>query len=452
MKDWTHIYFIGIGGIGMSALARWYRHQGKSVAGYDRVSTPLAKELESEGINIRYQDDWESIPEEFKNPSTTLVVITPAVPKSHIEWTNFQSLGFTILKRSEVLGLISEEYFTIAVAGTHGKTSTSSIITYLLDKLDQSFVAFLGGIAKNYDSNFIIKEGKGEKIAVIEADEYDRSFLKLSPNIAVITAIEADHLDIYGSEAQLKETFTQFGDQAAANGSLICHQSVEISSGRHTYGLDGGDYQLQAGAVENGKTAFSFTDKHQEKLTGTASLFGNFNMENLCAALSVVSVLQPEKIATLGDLTGYQAVRRRMEKHYEDQEVVYIDDYAHHPTEIRALIEAVKLAYAGYDIHAIFQPHLFSRTKDFHLGFAQSLDLADNVCILPIYPAREEPLPGVTSQMILDQMAISRKKMIGKSDVKQYIKEIKKGVLLTIGAGDIDQCIDEIIEILKERR
>ncbi|CAJ1346247.1 unnamed protein product [Effrenium voratum] len=452
MKKWTHIYFIGIGGIGMSALARWAKHIGKDVAGYDRVSTPLTQRLEQEGMAVHYADDWAQVPEGFTHPEDTLVIITPAIPQLHSEWKHFQGQGFTIMKRSELLGQISQDYSTIAVAGTHGKTSTCSLVAYMLRKMNRSFVAFLGGIAKNFDSNFVIHDGEGETIAVVEADEFDRSFLKLHPNIAVITAVEADHLDTYGTEANLVSAFAQFvGQITASGGVVIAQEAIKGLSNTASYGIQHGDFRLDVEKLESGITFFSFYHKQEKRLQSTISLFGLHNMENLCGALSAISSADQAGLAMLDDLTGYKAVKRRMEKHVDTPGLIYIDDYAHHPTEIDALVDAVKTAYEGWRIHAIFQPHLFSRTRDFQEAFGKSLSKADSVRLLPIYPAREEPMEGVDSTLILNKVTTTDRAIMDKAKVLAYVDAIQQGVILTVGAGDIDQCVQPIVQSLNQR-
>lgn len=453
MNHWTHIYFIGIGGIGMSALARWFRHEGKTVAGYDRVSSPLTQALENEGIAIHYEDLGEHIAPDFQDPERTLVVITPAVPSDHGERQWFESQGFTIKKRAEVLGIISQDYVTIAVAGTHGKTSTCALIAYMLHACNKHLVAFLGGIAVNFNSNLILNKAAGRQIAVIEADEYDRSFLQLHPNIAVITAVEADHLDIYGSEDNMVDAFQAFSQQLNPDGYLLVYELVtSIHTKYLTYGLGKSNFSIKINKIQNGISYFTFFDQEKEIVSGETSLIGKYNLDNLCAALSAIYLTdQSIFVQAVEALKNYKGVKRRLETRFRSKRIIYIDDYAHHPTEITSLIHAIREAFPTKEIHLLFQPHLFSRTRDFAPGFAHALDQADSIALLPIYPARELPITGVDSQLIAKYMQ-KQPALIKKSEVNTYISGIEEGLLLTVGAGDIDQLVDPIVSHLKHRK
>ncbi|HSI89812.1 MAG TPA: UDP-N-acetylmuramate--L-alanine ligase, partial [Adhaeribacter sp.] len=413
-QDYKYIYFLGVGGIGMSAIARWFRAQGKPVWGYDRTETPLTMSLAEEGVQIHYQDDVNLIPEEVRNnKAETLVVLTPAVPQDHTELGFFRQEGYTIKKRSEVLGLITAGAYTVAVAGTHGKTSTSSMVAHLLKDAGVACAAFLGGISVNLNSNLLLGDAKkdGKPIVVVEADEYDRSFLTLHPDIAVVTSSDADHLDIYGDKDQLIRSFQDFIAQIKPGGTLILNKNTDprltekISPQVNiiTYSLDSGDLQAEKVEVEGHNFIFDLKGPmgRIEKLT--LPVPGFHNVENMLAAAQVALLLGvPENAIEIG-IKSYRGVKRRFEFVYEGKNKVYIDDYAHHPTEIEAFVRSLKALFPEKKIKLIFQPHLFSRTRDFADGFAQSLSAAHEVVLLDIYPAREKPIPGITSEIILEK-------------------------------------------------
>lgn len=431
---------LGIGGIGMSALARFLHRRGKTVTGYDRTATPLTAELEAEGIRIRYA------PHTGMLDGADLLVYTPAVPRSHPEFALAEQAGIPVVKRAEVLGMISRAYKTVAVAGTHGKTSTTGLITHLLRECGIDCTGFVGGITNNYNTNYV--HGESEWM-VVEADEFDRSFLQLSPDIAVITSMDADHLDIYGSAGELKKTFKAFAGQVKEGGTLFLQHSlpeITLDGNRRVwrYGVGGG-YCKSDNLVHRGLGVnFDFRAgvMHFDNLR--LNLPGNYNVENATAAVSVAMALgAPEEKIRMG-LETFTGIKRRFDIRYRSEEVVHIDDYAHHPREISALLAAVRDMLPRHKLIAVFQPHLYSRTQDFHEGFAEALSEADSVVLLSIYPAREEPIEGVSSQMIYDLLTVEEK---GLTDLDGLTNELKKhktrpSVVLTIGAGDIDTKVE----------
>ncbi len=456
------IYFLGIGGIGMSALARWFMHSGKQVYGYDKTETPLTSALQQEGAEVHYHDHGEkSIPEVvLSKKGHVLVIYTPAIPSDHKELECLKNNDFTILKRSEVLGLITNDLRSVAVAGTHGKTTTSSMIAHILKTAKKPSLSIMGGILQGYESNLIIEGKTGPNtIAVLEADEYDRSFLRLTPDIAVVTSADPDHLDIYGDHEAMKTSFLEFvnkikpGGHAYVNHSLTgwLQSSVQKVT-THTYGR--GEGQNYAANIQVAGSEFTF-DFHGEDGFSTEihlAIPGFHNVENATAAVAVCRNLGTDIKDIKNALATFKGVKRRFEYHIKTDTLVYIDDYAHHPTEIRAFIESVRKLYPGKRITAIFQPHLFSRTKDFVDGFASSLDLADEILLMDIYPARELPIEGVTSGIIFDKMKNRDKKIVKNSDVLNEITARNPEVLLTIGAGDIDRFVPQIKDILSKKR
>jgi UDP-N-acetylmuramate--alanine ligase len=451
LEQYDSVYFLGIGGIGMSAIARWFKHKGLRVAGYDRTPTPLTHELLEEGMEIHFEDKIEFIPG-YISKEKTLVVFTPAIPKNHVEHAYLKDLGFTILKRSEVLGLLTKSYKTIAVAGTHGKTTTSSLIAHILKSAGINMVGFLGG----YDSNLVM-EGEVNKntIVVVEADEFDRSFLRLFPEMAVITSADADHLDIYGDHASMLTSFRDFIKQINANGSLIIHESIDsltegISVSKETYSMSRG--QFFAGNITPiGRGGFFEFDLHGfgkkvEKIQ--LGVPGFHNMENAIAAMLVALKLGISERQIREALHSFKGVKRRFEFIIKRDELVYIDDYAHHPTEIEAFLTSLKAMYVGKKLTVVFQPHLFTRTRDFAEGFSKSLSIADEVLLMDIYPAREEPILGVTSDMLFKSITSAVKIRCNKKDVLQKLEDLDIEVLATVGAGDIDTLVKPIREML----
>ena len=446
------VYFIGIGGIGMSALSRYFNNIGKMVYGYDRTKTTLTEKMYTEGINISYVDDLDSIPEQIINDkSSSLIVYTPAIPDNNTILQYFKVQNYRLYKRAEVLGLITENYRTIAVAGTHGKTSVSTMAAYILHESSLACYAFLGGISKNTGSNLMLPEiGRDDMFAVVEADEFDRSFLQLKPNIALITSIDADHLDIYEDKADLVNSFRQFVKNIAQDGILICKNNVNLQvdnrAKKFSYSLDEhADYHaINLKANSNG--TYSFDLQTPEKLISglETGVQGKINAENAVAA-SVIAHLAgvPDEVLRK-NLKLCTGVKRRFDFQINNKDIVYIDDYAHHPEELKAFISSVKELFADKKITGIFQPHLFTRTRDFANDFAQSLDMLDELFLLDIYPAREKPISGVSSKIIFDKLKLSNKIMCTKNNLLAHIKNSKPEVLLTMGAGDIDRLVEPI--------
>lgn len=456
LEQYDSVYFLGIGGIGMSAIARWFKHKGLKVAGYDRTPTPLTHELLEEGMEIHFEDKIEFIPG-YISKQKTLVVFTPAIPKNHIEHAYLKSEGFTILKRAEVLGLLTKNYKTIAVAGTHGKTTTSSLIAHILKSAEVNMVGFLGGITSNYDSNLVMHGEVNEKtIVVVEADEFDRSFLRLFPEIAVVTSADADHLDIYGDHASMLTSFKDFIKQINLKGSLIIHESIEsltegIAILKETYGMSRGQFFASNITANGGFFEFDlhgFGNKIEKIQLGVP---GFHNMENAIAAMLVALKLGIEEKVIREALHSFKGVKRRFEFIIKRNDLVYIDDYAHHPTEIEAFLKSLKSMYAGKKITVVFQPHLFTRTRDFAEGFSKSLSIADEVLLMDIYPAREEPIPGVISDMLFKDITSAVKIRCNKQDVLQKLQDLEVEVLATVGAGDIDTLVKPIKEMFKKK-
>ena len=447
LSNIQRVYFVGIGGIGMSGLARYFHKRGCAVCGYDRTPTTLTNNLIAEGIRIVFEDNEELIPVEYKEPSAeTLIIYTPAIPKDSKILNFFRTAGFAIKKRSEVLGIISKGMFTIAVAGTHGKTTTSSIIAHILKDSGNDCSAFLGGIATNYNTNVLFGSNN---VVVVEADEYDRSFLTLHPDIAVVTSMDPDHLDIYGAKEQLTESFQQFASQLKENGVLINRQGLDLQNGL-TYAADN-EAPVHAGniRIEDGPFVFDFSNGAQVIEGISLGLPGLHNIENAVAAIQVALFLKipAEKIKT--SLANFRGVKRRFEYIVKTARHIYIDDYAHHPEELRACITAVKALYPDKELTTIFQPHLFSRTRDFADGFGDVLGLTDRLILLEIYPARELPIEGVDSKLVLDKVALADKLICSKTEALELIRQQKPQLLLTVGAGDIDTLVQPLKMILE---
>lgn len=436
------VYFVGIGGIGMSALARYFVMRGCLVNGYDKTRTTLCAALEQEGIDISYEDAAANVGPAFLEPDEhTLIVYTPAVPANAIILNHFKELGFTLYKRSEVLGIISAGQFCIAVAGTHGKTTTSAMIAHILKATGYDCTAFLGGIASNYNSNFLSGQNN---VVVVEADEYDRSFLTLHPDLAVITSMDADHLDIYGDAAQLQDSFRLFADQLKAGGRLYIKSGLPITSGE-SYGIDHteGIFAMNI-RVEAGHFVFDYGNA-SVYISGIKMLLpGRHNIENALAAISVGLKLDISAEAIKAALETFTGVKRRFEYVVKTAERVYIDDYAHHPEELKACFAAVRELYPGKKLTVIFQPHLFTRTRDFAAAFAEVLSTVDDLVLLDIYPARELPIAGINAEFLLDQISIQDKKILNKTQVLGYIEAKDPAVLLTVGAGDIDTLVEPL--------
>lgn len=450
------IYFLGVGGIGMSALARYFLAQGCKVYGYDKTKTELTEQLEHEGVLIHYQEDVSFLKQIICHPERSrrdvLICYTPAIPKDNKEFHYLQSNNFKLYKRSQVLGLISKNYFTIAIAGTHGKTTTSSIVAHIINESLGNCIAFLGGISLNFNSNLLLSDNA--KYLVVEADEYDRSFLTLDPNIALITSLDADHLDIYGDGNEMQNAYKDFVGKIKSGGHLITKkqyknafenkEDISIS----TYSLnEQANTFAKSLSIKNGAY---FMDVQSEKCIEDVELGlpGIHNVENAIGAYAIAEKLGVEPLKIKQALSSYKGVKRRFEYHIKTKDRVYIDDYAHHPSELEVCINSVRELYPTKKITGIFQPHLYSRTRDFVDGFAKSLSLLDELLLMDIYPARELPIEGVSSQLILDKVDISKKKVVTKENLLAAIKETKPEVLLTLGAGDIDVFIKPIKKML----
>ncbi len=441
-----NVYFIGIGGIGMSALARYFKFIGKNVAGYDKTHTHLTGELEESGIAIHFEDDVKLIDQEYLNKENTLVVITPAVPKQHAEWNYFLDNGFVVKKRAEVLGIITKDTFCFAVAGTHGKTTTSSILGHVLYESGADVTAFLGGIVENYNSNLI---GSGKTVTVVEADEFDRSFLHLHPNIACVTSMDADHLDIYGDATAIEASFVEFANKVEDKNHLFINNGLPLEA--ITVGVeDGSDFEAKNIRIENGWYVFDVKTPTEEIKDLQFGLPGRHNLTNALLALAMARTFgTPTEDIAKAFLT-FKGVRRRFSFQIRKPEFVYIDDYAHHPTEINAVHQAVRELYPGKKVLAVFQPHLFSRTKDFADDFAKSLSQFDEVMLLDIYPARELPMEGITSQWLLDKMQNNHKKLVQKEELISLMKASDAQVVVTIGAGDLGEMVPDIKKALED--
>jgi len=433
LKDIHSVYFIGIGGIGMSALARYFKFIEKNVAGYDKTCTPLTLELEAMGIAIHYNDDVAAINDLYKHSENTLLVYTPAVPEGHSEYQYFIANGFEVKKRSEVLGIITKDTFCFAVAGTHGKTTTSSILAHLLNETGTSFTAFLGGISEDFNSNFLFK---GSDYSVVEADEYDRSFLRLFPNVACVTSMDADHLDIYGSNEELTKSFNDFVGKLKPGGKLFVRNGLPLKG--TTYGIeDDSDYCIRNLKIEHGTYIFDLGTPETILKGVKFNKPGKHNLLNglVAFAMAIEAGSPPYRLAEA--LETFKGVQRRFSYKIKEDEFIFIDDYAHHPTEINAVYDAISEMHPNKKVLAVFQPHLFSRTRDFAEEFAKSLSKFDGILLLDIYPAREKPMLGITSSWLLGKIENPNKKLIVKSNIIKEIKAQNPDVLVTMGAGDI---------------
>jgi len=435
-----NIYFIGIGGIGMSAIARYFNANGKQVSGYDKTKTDITDSLVDLGITVTFSDDINNLEGRYLNSETTLIVYTPAVPKNHTQLNYFLDNKFKVLKRSEILGLITENSFCLAVAGTHGKTTTTSILGHLLNECNVDLTAFLGGISENYNSNLILN---GDKVSVVEADEFDRSFLTLSPDMACITSMDADHLDIYGDASELIKTFEAFTKKLKPNGKLFVKNGLPLQG--ITYGIeDNADYSAQNITIQNGAYVFDVKTPKTVLKQFKFNLPGRHNLSNALVALAMSLEYGLPQDQLVKALASYKGVKRRFTYQIKTDDLVFIDDYAHHPEEINAVHQAVREMYPKDKVVAVFQPHLFSRTQDFAQDFAKSLAQFDQVLLLDIYPAREMPIQGVTSDWLLGMIDNKNKKLVTKQTVVQYIKDSKAKIVLTIGAGDIGAEVSKI--------
>jgi len=424
----------------MSALARYFVANKKNVAGYDKTETEITKELELLGIKVQFNADVSNISTQFQNSKDTLVVYTPAVPNTHSELVYFRDNGYNVLKRSQVLGLITESTICLAVAGTHGKTTTTSILGHLLIECKVEVTAFLGGISENYNSNLILQ---GNKVSVVEADEFDRSFLTLSPDFACITSMDADHLDIYGDSESLQETFREFSRRLKPNGKLFVKKGLPLEG--ITYAVDeAADYMATNIRIENGSYVFDVKTPSQNINNVLFNLPGRHNLSNALIALAMAVEYGCSPFSLASALASYKGVKRRFTYQIKTDELVFIDDYAHHPEEINAVHQAVREMYPNKEVLVIFQPHLFSRTQDFINEFAESLSQFDSILLLDIYPARELPIEGVTSKWLLSKIRNPNKKLIQKSEIVLEIQKNKAQIIMTLGAGDIGEEVNNI--------
>lgn len=450
MKNLSHIshfYFIGIGGIGMSALARYFNAQGKDVAGYDKTPSRLTGELQDEGITIQFEDNLEVIPKAYLDKDNTLIVYTPAIPETHVQLGFFMAAQFTVVKRAQLLGWITKETTCLAVAGTHGKTTTSAILGHLLAACDAPVTAFLGGICENYQSNIIIN---GSDITVVEADEFDRSFLNLSPDIACITSMDADHLDIYNTHEALQESFKAFANLLPENGSLFTRNGLPLKG--HTVGIeDDALFRAENVRIKDGGYLFDLITPNEHLKDLQFFLPGHHNLLNAVTALGMAIYAGTPTHCLPKALHGFKGVRRRFSYRIKTENLVVIDDYAHHPSEIDAVYQAVTEFYPQQKKLVIFQPHLFSRTQDFGDQFAKSLEAFDSILLLDIYPARELPINGIDSQWLLSKINHPDKQLIGKSAIAEQIKKSDCSVVLLLGAGDIGEEVKYIVTQLNEK-
>ncbi|WP_310555023.1 UDP-N-acetylmuramate--L-alanine ligase [Flavobacterium sp.] len=441
-----NVYFIGIGGIGMSALARYFKFIGKNVSGYDKTPTQLTNELIESGIAIHFEDNIDLIPKEYL-VENTLVIITPAVPKSHSEWNYFLDKNYQLKKRAEVLGIITKDTFCFAVAGTHGKTTTSSILGHILYESGADVTAFIGGIVENYNSNLI---GSGKTVTVVEADEFDRSFLHLHPNIACVTSMDADHLDIYGDDPSIKASFREFADKVTDKNNLFVINGLELE-GITVGANDDSKFVANNIRIIDGWYVFDVKTPTETIKDLKFGLPGKHNLTNALLALAMARTFGIPTESVAKALATFKGVKRRFSFQIRKDNFVYIDDYAHHPTEINAVHQAVRELYPNQKVLAVFQPHLFSRTKDFADDFAKSLSQFDEVLLLDIYPARELQMEGITSQWLLNKIENKNKKLIQKNELISLLKSSDAPVIVTIGAGDIGEMVSEIKIALDEK-
>ena len=456
MKSYTSLYFIGAGGIGMSALVRYFLAKGYRVAGYDRTPSPLTAELQAEGLEIVYDESVDLIPDYCRDPATTLVVYTPAIPAIHAGLVYFREQGFQVIKRAELLGLITQSSKGLCFSGTHGKTTTSSMAAHIFHESPIGCNAFLGGILRNYDSNLILSDHS--PFTVIEADEYDRSFHWLHPYMAVVTATDPDHLDIYGTEEAYLESFAHFTSLIQPGGCLVMKRGIKlvprVQEGVKVYSYsarDGGDFHAGNIRVGNGTIVFDFVAPDGVVADVELGVPVDINIENAVAAMAIARLNDVADDDMRRAMASFRGAKRRFEFWVKRDDRVMIDDYAHHPDELKASIRSVRALYPGRKLTVIFQPHLYSRTRDFAPQFAEALSMADQVILLDIYPAREQPIPGVTSQIIFDKITCREKELCLREKLLERIKECNFDVLLTMGAGDIDRLLPQIASIVEAK-
>ncbi len=448
------VYFVGIGGIGMSAIARYFLNSGVVVAGYDRTPSDLTEQLRKEGALVHYEDNVELIPAKCRDKENTLVVYTPAIPAEHGELTFFREHGFEIQKRAQVLGTLTRALKGLCVAGTHGKTTTSSMAAHLLHQSHVDCNAFLGGITKNYGTNYILSQKS--PFVVIEADEFDRSFHHLTPYASVITATDADHLDIYGTEEAYLESFRKYSSLILPGGYLVMHTGLKMQADVqegvtvYTYSREEGDFHAENVCIGNGRITFDFVSPLGNIPSIELGVPVSVNIENGIAAMALAQIAGVTAEEIRQGMASFRGVDRRFDFHIKTDRMVYLSDYAHHPEEIRRSLESLRELYQGRRIKAIFQPHLYTRTRDFYREFADALSLIDDVCIVDIYPARELPIPGVTSALIYDNLKPGvRRQMCCKDEILDVVRQGGFDVLVTLGAGDIENYVSQITEILQ---
>ena len=456
IKDIKAVYFIGAGGIGMSAIARYFIHRGLVVAGYDKTPSALTLQLEREGMLIHYEENIDEIPHACKQPQTCLVIYTPAIPSDHQELQYFRQNGFEVEKRAQVLGTLTREHKGLCVAGTHGKTTTSTMCAHIMHQSHLDCNAFLGGISKNYGTNYILSNSD---YVVIEADEFDRSFHWLSPWMTVITATDPDHLDIYGTKEAYLESFRHYTELIQPGGNLIIHRDLEMKENlqegvnRYDYSLHEGDFHAENIRIANGEITFDFISPIECVKDVQLGQPVPINIENGVAAMAMAQLSGCTAEELRYGMQTYGGVERRFDFKLKNDKIVFLSDYAHHPKEIYQSAKSIRELYSDRNITAIFQPHLYTRTRDFYKDFANALSLLDEVILTEIYPAREQPIEGVTSQLIYDNLRPGiEKHMIAKSDVLQYIKDHSFDVLIVLGAGDLDNQVPQITKILKEKQ
>jgi UDP-N-acetylmuramate--alanine ligase len=457
LRNIKNVYFLGIGGIGMSALARYFKFTGRNVAGYDRTPTTLTDTLQQEGIDVHFEDDIRKIPKSW-NPAETLAVFTPALPDDHTELSWFREKPIGLLKRAKVLGMICNDKSGIAISGTHGKTTVSTMTANILNHTESGCGAFLGGISKNFGSNLLLPKDNSPWI-VAEADEFDRSFLHLQPLLALVTSLDADHLDIYGDKGKIVDAFEKFISQIKPGGKLVVKKGVEINTAKtsaqvFSYALnEEADFTTVDLHLDTQNGCYRFGLKTPEGIIANCTMNypGLVNVENAVGAAALAFLAGIPASAVKAGIEDYRGVVRRFDVHLKNKKNIFIDDYAHHPAELKAVITSVKALYPERKLTGIFQPHLYSRTKDFAAEFAESLDLLDCAILIPLYPAREEPLKGVSSEIIFNKMELENKFLLTRDETMEWLKNNPVDMVLTMGAGDIDRMVEPITEILKNK-
>ena len=452
ITEYKAFYFVGIGGIGMSALARYFKAIGKQVAGYDKTPSPITEALIKEGFSVDFSGNVSRLPGNYINPSDTLVVYTPAVSDIHPQLQYFKENAFEVLKRSEALGLVTRYKKALCVAGTHGKTTTSAMLAHVLSVSTHKCSAFLGGISSNFNSNVLIESSS--EWTVVEADEFDRSFLHLSPHSSIVTAMDPDHLDIYGDDERFNEGFQQYVMKIDPNGFCILKEGLQLHTlcPSYTYNIDSdtADYSASDIFYENGEMVFYVRNQQNNSLRYTLGIPGIHNVLNALACIVLLEKIGLTYPEIKKGLAGFKGVRRRFDIHIKTDDLIYIDDYAHHPEELKLLIDSIKMMFPEKNLVAIFQPHLYSRTKDFGSGFGEQLSRFDELYLLPIYAAREDEIIGVSSDWLLSKVDLKEKRVVESTKVLELMKKTKEGVVITIGAGDIDRLVEPLTKILNE--